>query len=226
MPGRGVCDPQIRIYDGVAWMYATHDASPQATSFRMDDWQIWRSADLVDWQLAGTLQPEQTYFGKPSRQCWATDAISRNGRYYLYFSMGPQETGVVVGDTPAGPWRDPLGHALIAKGQTPTQARDPGILQEPDGTTYMVFGTFDYYMGEHASPRREAINPTSDIKPSGRSLSRVPRRVHRRGCLYRGAVFSFLAIRPHQQGIQHKDQGIVAGTENDRNRKDSERAIA
>ena len=52
----------------------------------------------------------------------------------------------VVSDAPAGPWRDPLGKALIAKGQVPTETRDPGILQEADGTSYIVFGTYDFYI--------------------------------------------------------------------------------
>ena len=142
----GICDPQVRVYGDELWLYATHDASPNNTTFTMNDWQIFHSTDLVNWLPKGSLRPEQTYFGKASSQCWATDAARRNGRYFLYFSMGPEEIGVVTSDTPAGPWRDPLGKALIAKGQVPTASRDPGILQEADGTSYIVFGTFDYYI--------------------------------------------------------------------------------
>ena len=83
----GICDPQIRIFDDVAWLYATHDASPTSRTFTMKDWQIWRSDNLVNWSHEGTLLPEQTYFGKPSSRCWATDAIRRNGKYYLYYSV-------------------------------------------------------------------------------------------------------------------------------------------
>jgi hypothetical protein len=141
-----VCDPQVRIYDDQVYMYSTHDTSPDNKFFHMDDWQVWHSADLVGWELVSTLKPEQTYFGKPSSQCWATDAARRNGKYYFYFSMGPTDIGVIEGPSPAGPWRDPLGKPLIAKGQVKTESRDPGILQEPDGTSYIVFGTFDYYI--------------------------------------------------------------------------------
>ncbi|MGA2983733.1 MAG: family 43 glycosylhydrolase [Terriglobia bacterium] len=146
IPGRGACDPQVRVYDDHVYMYATHDALPKSTDFVMNDWWVWHSTDLVQWELVSILKPEQTYFGKPSTQCWATDGARRNGKYYFYFSMGPENIGVVEGDSPAGPWRDPLGHALIAKGSVPTESRDPGIFQEPDGTSFIVFGTFDYYL--------------------------------------------------------------------------------
>lgn len=145
-PGLGACDPQVRVYDNEVYMYSTHDASPQNTSFVMNDWRVWHTTDLVNWEMVSVLTPEETYFEKPSRQCWATDAARREGRYYFYFSMGPENIGVVEGNSPAGPWHDPLRHALVAQGSVKTEARDPGILQEPDGTSYIVFGTFDYYI--------------------------------------------------------------------------------
>jgi arabinoxylan arabinofuranohydrolase len=114
--------------------------------FRMDDWWIWRTDDFIDWKQVSVLKPEQTYWGKPLSSCWAGDAIGHNGKYYYYVSVGPNEIGVVGGDTPAGPWKDPLGKPLVAAGSLPTAARDPGVLQEADGTSYLVFGTFDYYI--------------------------------------------------------------------------------
>lgn len=192
-------DPQIRIFDGEAFMYSTHDAGPDVPYFTMHDWRIWRSRDLIDWQLAGVLHPEQTYYGKPSTACWATDAISRHGRYYLYVSMGPDDIGVVVGDHPAGPWRDPLGKALIAKGDVPTASRDPGILQDADGTSYIVFGTFDYYIARLGDdmislaekPRKiEVIDPTGPFGP-GRTDDKP--FMHRRGDTYYLSWGSFYA---------------------------------
>lgn len=146
IPGVGACDPQVRVYDNQVYMYATHDALPNSKDFVMNDWWVWHTSDLVHWEQVSTLKPEQTYFGKPSSQCWATDAARRNGKYYFYFSMGPEEIGVVEGPSPTGPWHDPIGKALIAKGSVKTESRDPGILQEADGTSYIVWGTFDYYI--------------------------------------------------------------------------------
>ncbi len=146
MPGAGLCDPHVRVYDDEVYLYATHDSDPRNTGFVTRDWWVWHTVDLVHWKQVSTLRPEQTYWRKPSTACWATDSMRRNGKYYLYFSRGPEEIGVVESDTPHGPWRDPLGKPLIAQGSTPATARDPGILQEEDSTTYIVFGVFEFYI--------------------------------------------------------------------------------
>ncbi len=189
-PGLGACDPQVRVYDDHVYMYATHDASPDNKTFVMNNWWVWHTTDLVNWEMISVLKPEQTYFRKPSTECWATDAARRNGKYYFYFSMGPENIGVVEGNSPAGPWHDPLGHALIAKGSVRTEARDPGILQEPDGTSYIVFGTFDYYIARLnedmislAEPPR-LIRITHPEGPYGKGKTDDKPFLHRRGDKY------------------------------------------
>jgi hypothetical protein len=200
IPRRGVCDPQVRVWDGEAWLYATHDADPAASGFVMRDWQIWRSGNLVDWRHAGTLRPEQTYWGKPSDQCWATDAARKDGRYYLYFSRGPKEIGVVVADHPAGPWRDPIGRPLIAEGLVQTEARDPGILQDADGANYIVFGTFRYFiarLGEDMVSLAETPRPlkvANAVGPYAKGLTDDKPFLHRRGDLYYLSWGSYYAI--------------------------------
>ena len=163
MRRRGLCDPHVRVYEGQVYLYGTHDANPAGTNYEMSDWWVWTSKDLVSWSQAGLLRPEETYWKRPCDQCWATDAISRNGKYYLYFSRGPEEIGVVVSDSPAGPWHDTLRKPLIAERSTPTLARDPGILQEEDGTSYLIFGCWDYYIAR--------------LNPDMTSLAETPRLV-------------------------------------------------
>jgi len=73
------------------------------------------------------------------------------GKYFWYVSVGPTEVGVFVGDSPHGPWNDPLGKALLSDSlgkslQPPTQIRDPSAFREDNGTHYIVFGTFEYYI--------------------------------------------------------------------------------
>ena len=146
LPGLGVCDPQVRVFDGRVYLYATHDYSPNSKGFRMDDWWEWATDDLVNWKQVSTLKPEQTFIGKPFHDCWATDAATRGGKYYWYFSAGRNEVGVVEAPTPTGPWTDPLGKPLVAQGLTPTQQRDPGILMDDDSKNYMVYGTYSFYL--------------------------------------------------------------------------------
>lgn len=144
--GKGLADPHAVIYGDRVFLYATHDLSPDNKGFVMTDWWVWSSADLVNWRQEGTLKPEQTYIKKPFKDCWATFGISKNGKYYWYFSAGPNEIGVVTADSPAGPWKDPLGKPLVPKGLTRTEQRDPDILLDDDGKAYMVFGTFDHHI--------------------------------------------------------------------------------
>ena len=144
--GKGLCDPQVRVYGDKAYLYATHDTSPNNKGFRMDDWWVWSSSDLINWKYESSLKPEDTYFGKPNNSCWATDAARRNGKYYFYFSMGRSNVGVVVSDSPTGPWKDPLGKPLLSENLTPTSERDPGILSDDDGNAYIVFGVWDFYI--------------------------------------------------------------------------------
>ena len=106
IPNQGVNDPHIHVFDGKAYLYATHDKSADNTTFIMEDWWIWSSEDLVNWTQESVLNPEDTYIGKGFKSAWATDAAEKNGKYYWYFSEANEQTGVVVGETPIGPWKD------------------------------------------------------------------------------------------------------------------------
>ncbi len=143
---KGVCDPHIHIFNGKAYCYATHDRSINSKGFFMDDWWIWSSSDLVNWKLESYIKPEDTYLKRPFEQCWATDAVTKNGKYYFYFSEANQQTGVLVSDSPAGPWKDPLGKPLLDSVLTPTHEYDMSVLIDDDGTPYLLFGVWDYYL--------------------------------------------------------------------------------
>jgi len=141
----GITDPHIRIYDGRAYMTACHDRSVENEWFNIDHWVMYSSPDLVNWKLEYALHPEETYIGEPYEQCWATDFIRRNGLYYWYFSKHNHGVGVMVADSPGGPWKDPLGKALLTEGLVPTDPYDPGIV-EYDGESYIFFGVWDFYI--------------------------------------------------------------------------------
>jgi arabinoxylan arabinofuranohydrolase len=151
--GKGMCDPSVRVYGDTVYAYCTHDVSPQNKYFTMTNWWVWSSTNLVDWQLMSTIQPENTYYKRSSTACWATDGISRSSRYFFYFTLALKkgnEIGVMSSTSPAGPWTDPRGTALIPAGMlpSPSQARDPVIFQDQDGTGYIICGRWDYYIAK------------------------------------------------------------------------------
>ncbi|MEY4387448.1 MAG: hypothetical protein RLY20_2731 [Verrucomicrobiota bacterium] len=146
VPNRGLNDPHIHIFGDRAYVYASHDRAATNQTFIMDDWWVWSSPDLVHWTNECVIKPEQTYIGKPFTGCWATDAAYRNGKYYFYFSERNKQAGVLVGDSPAGPWRDPLGKPLLTADLTPTHEYDSCVFQDDDGQPYIIFGVWDYYI--------------------------------------------------------------------------------
>lgn len=179
IPGRGVCDPHMRVYGDRVYLYASHDANPDGYDFEMHDWHVWSSDDLVTWRHEATIRPEDTYIGA-SRECWAPDAATRNGKYYFYYSNCVHDTGVCVADHPAGPFVDPLGKPLLPPDLTPTRSYDPAVFIDDDGEAYIVFGVFKaaggdgYYIARlnedmislAEPPRRIDLDDEADDKPA------------------------------------------------------------
>ncbi|MEI7910329.1 MAG: glycine-rich domain-containing protein [Verrucomicrobiota bacterium] len=142
IPNQGVCDPHIHIVNGKAYLYSTHDYGTGQPNYRMDDWQLFSSTDLVSWTKEFVLKPENTYLGSCTT-CYATDGAGRNRNYYFYFSKGQQETGVAVSTSgPVGPYVDALGRPLLPSNLTPTAEYDPTVYIDDDAnkTPYIIFG--------------------------------------------------------------------------------------
>ncbi len=139
----GMADPHIHIFNNKAYLYATRDGDISAKKFVMPDWKIWTSSDLINWKLESTIDPATTYMGK-SDNCWAPDMAFKNNKYYFYFSNGNKNTGVLVGDKPAGPFKDVLGKPFLAEDLTPIAEYDPTVLIDDDAakTAYIAFGHF------------------------------------------------------------------------------------
>ena len=176
VPDIGMADPHMHVFPSDpnrVQLYSTHDCNKGrdgpcvreqepshggggsvgagAPDFRMIDWWVWSSEDLVDWKMETKVLPKSIKWDdvNASEECWATDAASfPNGTTAFYLSVGPKQIGVVTGPTPNGPFSDPLGKPLIPIGMVPTYSRDPTVLMDDDGTAYLMFGTFGYYVAK------------------------------------------------------------------------------
>jgi arabinoxylan arabinofuranohydrolase len=123
--------------------------------------------------MESVLKPEDTYLKKSLKSCWATSGVTKNNKYYWYLSVGTTNIGVVVGDSPAGPWTNPLGKPLIDETMTPAPERDPEIFMDDDGKAYIIFGAGKYYVARlnedmislAETPRNISLAPGS-IPPS------------------------------------------------------------
>lgn len=174
-PSLGVNDPHMRVFNGKVYLYASHDADPDGYDFCMHDWHVWSTEDMITWHHETTLRPEDTFMG-PSHECWALDAASKNGKYYVYFSECAWQTGVFIGDAPGGPFKDALGKPLLPRDLTPTQSYDPSVFIDDDGTPYIIFG-LEFNGGYHIAklnddmislaetPRKIELDQRADDKP-------------------------------------------------------------
>lgn len=205
---QGVCDPHIHIFDGKAYLYATHDSPGYEEGFHMEEWQIWSSEDLIDWTQDAVISPKDFYCGALD-QCWAVDAAYKNGKYYWYFSTGDWGVGVGVSENPAGPFCDDLGAPLIDYRTDPVDCPkwDPCVFQDEDGEAYLIVGEcrlpkpWDCYfiarlnedMISLAEPLRRIEyqdNPCPEDKPS----------IHKYGGKYYLTHSSYYAVSDHVYG--------------------------
>ena len=214
--GTTFCDPHGLVFNDRVYLFTTDDFSPTNNDFVMKDWRMWSSADLVTWKLESTLKPEDTFLKRSFKDCWATFGATRHGKYYWYFSAGPEEVGVVVSDSPAGPWKDPLGKPLLARGLTPTEQRDPDIFRDDDGQAYMVYGTFKYFLVRlnddmislAETPHRVQLD--REFGPYGEGKTDDKPSLHKRNGVYYLSWSSFYAMSTNLYGPYTYKGSVIA----------------
>ncbi len=136
-------DPSARVFGDTLWVYPSHDKD-DALSFSMEDYHAYYTTDMKQWHDAGIIfSPiRQTAWAKSA--AWAPDCVERNGKYYLYYPTDKRHIGVAVGDSPRGPFRDPLGHPLISIDSPGVVCDrdfiDPAVFIDDDGQAYLFMG--------------------------------------------------------------------------------------
>jgi hypothetical protein len=134
-------DPAGFVANDRLYVLCSHDLDDQ-TDYNMYDYYLFSSADLIDWQDHGIVFDAR----RDTSWAWlayAPDMAYRNGKYYLYFPDGADSIGVVVGDSPEGPFTDPLGKSLVNKSMPNCDVQwcfDPGVFIDDDGQAYLYFG--------------------------------------------------------------------------------------
>ena len=89
-----------------------------------------------------------TGLAKWAHNSWAPAAAMKNidgkDKFFLYFADNGGGIGVLEADSPTGPFRDPLGKALIDRSvptcDTVLWLFDPAVLVDDDGSAYIYFG--------------------------------------------------------------------------------------
>ena len=101
VPNNGMADPHARAFRGAVYIYATHDYSNKNTDFRMDDWWIWETTDLVHYSKVQEFQPMPWVKPAAQTEC-STDAAEKN-HVLLVFIYWPNRS---CKKCSLGPWED------------------------------------------------------------------------------------------------------------------------
>lgn len=157
-PFNFIADPTAVPYDGRLYVYGTNDqqefditkGATNNSYGKIKQLVCISSADLVNWTFHGTINVGTI--------CpwiwtsWAPSIVSReesDGKthFYLYFTNSASGIGVMTATSPVGPWKDPIGRALV-DGRTNglgvmSNIIDPGVVVDEDGTGWLTFGGGD-----------------------------------------------------------------------------------
>ena len=136
-------DPAPMVYHDTVFLYTGHDED-DAFGFKMKDWLLYTSTDMVNWTDHGVVATLKDFKWVPEDNgAWALQCVERNGKFYLYCPMpNGRGIGVLVSDSPYGPFKDPIGKPLI---KNSTQDIDPTVLIDDDGQAYLYWGNPNLY---------------------------------------------------------------------------------
>lgn len=139
-------DPHALMIDGELWVFPT---GGPGGSWAADRFGAFSSRDLKTWQPRGELiRRDQIGWidadGAREHFLWAPGVAMRDGKWYLYYSVGPQNPtpsriGVAVAERSGGPYRD-SGRPLVTGGKG-FEAIDPMAFVDPkSGKAYLYAG--------------------------------------------------------------------------------------
>ncbi len=162
-------DPSPLVVGDTLFLYTSHDASPEdipdpnernSAGFFMYDWLLWSTTDMVNWTEHGAVASLKEFSWRSRENgAWAIQTVERNGKYYLYAPLHGHGIGVLVADSPYGPFKDPLGQPLVWQKEHWDDI-DPTVYTDDDGQAYMYWGNPHIYWTKLNS---DMISTSGDI---------------------------------------------------------------
>lgn len=163
LPG---ADPHALVWQNTVWVYPTwSDGRGERffafSSTNLTHWQ--RHGPLLDFNDVSWIKDDR----QPRHHAWAPCVLPARGRFYFYYSVGPQNPtpsriGVAVGDSPAGPFQD-SGKPLLTGGQG-FEAIDPMVFADPQsGKTF-------FYAGGSAGAKLRVFEMNPDLISFAREI--------------------------------------------------------
>ncbi|MCC5833120.1 MAG: family 43 glycosylhydrolase [Opitutales bacterium] len=163
---RFTADPAALVHDGKVYLYVGHDeATPEDGFFVLNEWLIFSSDNMIDWELKASLPRSEFEWGRRPT-AWAAQAIERDGKFFWYVTVlnddpDPAKAGFGIGvafaNSPTGPFKDALGEPLVRSDMTtPPEFMieggrpswdniDPTVFIDDDGQAYLYWGNTHLY---------------------------------------------------------------------------------
>ena len=142
-------DPAPFVHGDILYMFTGHDED-DATYFKMKDWMLYSTEDMVNWTYLGTPVSTETFdWAYQGDRAWASQAVERDGRWYWYVCLTEAATNadalaVAVADHPQGPYKDAIGGPLA----TGWSFIDPTVFIDHDGSAYLFWGNKGCWYGK------------------------------------------------------------------------------
>ncbi|KKK16761.1 xylosidase [Aspergillus rambellii] len=137
-------DPSAHVFDGTLYIYPSHDRETDIQfNDNGDQYDMYDYHVLSMEKVGGPVTDHGVVLSTPdvpwvSKQLWAPDAATKNGKYYLYFPARDKQNvfriGVAVSDSPSGPFKaepEPIPGSYSI---------DPAAFVDDDGQGYLYFG--------------------------------------------------------------------------------------
>ncbi len=157
-------DGRLYVYlSGDKYQYNNHGRLINNTYKKINTIAVISSTDMLNWTDHGEIPVAGSDGVAKWASCsWAPavtyKSIQGKDQFFLYFSNGASNIGVLTSKTPTGPWTDVLGAPLIHKGipgvKDVVNCSDPAVLVDEDGTSYLYFGG-----GLPSRSQKDALNP-------------------------------------------------------------------
>ena len=139
-------DPAPMVHNGTMYVYTGHDEDG-ADFFWMQEWRVYSTQDMVNWQDHGSPLALESFSWADDR-AWASQTIERDGKFYWYICAHSKISngmaiGVAVSDSPTGPFKDALGKPLFENGSW--DHIDPTVMIDDDGQAWLMWGNPQVY---------------------------------------------------------------------------------
>jgi beta-xylosidase len=172
-------DPAPLVYNDTLFLYTGHDtASVSATNYKMPDWHVFSTTDMVHWKDYGVVLSPET-FSWATGDAYAAQCIYRNGKFYWFVSTfhkndenskGGAAIGVAVSDRPTGPYKDAIGKALVTNEMTTDMKYgwddiDPTVFIDDNGQAYLYWGNGSCKWVKLKENMIEMAGPITTFKP-------------------------------------------------------------